>query len=184
MKNAVLFLTAGFEEIEAITIADVLRRAGIVIKMVSLTDSIEVTGAHQIRVLADESFEEVDFSDVEMVILPGGMPGTMNLNDHEGLKKVIMDFHHRKKYLAAICAAPMVLGNLGILDEMNATCYPGYGRYMLHARIRNEPVVEDQHIVTANGAGAALLFSLKLVEILKGKEEAELTGRKMMVPGF
>ncbi len=184
MKNTVLFLATGFEEIEAITVADVLRRAEIGVKMVSLTDSMEVTGAHQIRVQADELFENIDFSDVDMVILPGGMPGAMNLNDHQGVSKVVLDFHHQGKFLAAICAAPMVFGNLGILDDRNATCYPGYGRYMLHARVKSESVVDDDHIITANGAGAAILFSLKLVEKLKGKEEADLTGRKMMVPGL
>ena len=184
MKNAVLLLANGFEEIEAVTVADVLRRAEVGLKIISVTGSLEVTGAHQIKLKADGLFEETGFEDVDMVILPGGMPGTMNLNDHKGVRQVVLDFHRKGKYLAAICAAPMVLGNLGILDDRSATSYPGYNRYILRARIKSDPVVDDEHLITANGAGAALLFSLKLVEKLQGKEEAALTGRKMMVPGL
>ncbi len=176
-------LATGFEEIEAVTVVDVLRRSEVQVVVVSLTGCREVSGSHHLMVVADELFEQVDFAGVHMVVLPGGMPGAMNLDGHEGLKRVILEFFREGKQLAAICAAPMVLGNLGILENRNVTSYPGFGKYLYKAIIREDSVVEDQQIITANGAGSAMAFSLRLVALLRGKEVADLVGRKMMVQG-
>ncbi len=183
MQKVAVILAAGFEEIEAVTVVDVLRRSEVLVVVVSLTGRLEVPGSHHLVLVADELFERVDFAVVDMIVLPGGMPGAMNLDGHEGLKRVIMEFFRVGKWLAAICAAPMVFGNLGILENKNVTSYPGFGKYLHKAVIREESVVEDQRIITANGAGSAMAFSLRLVTLLRGKEVADLVARKMLVPG-
>lgn len=182
MQKVAVILAAGFEEIEAVTVVDVLRRSEVQVVVVSLTGRSEVAGSHHLVVLADELFDYVDFAGIDAIVLPGGMPGAMNLDGHDGLKQVILKFFKEGKLLAAICAAPMVFGNLGILENKNVTSYPGFGKYLQKAVIREESVVEDQQIVTANGAGSAMAFSLKLVARLRGKEVADLIGRKMLVP--
>ena len=122
MKKIAVHLATGFEEIEAISIIDVLRRANLETLVVSVTGKKEVTGSHQVTVIADVLFENVDYKTIEMIVLPGGMPGTAHLNEHDGLKKQILHFHKNGKPLAAICAAPMVFGNLGLLKNEKATC--------------------------------------------------------------
>ena len=117
MDQITVHLAEGFEEIEAITIIDVLRRAGLNVKTVSVTGKIQVTGSHQIEIRADLLFEEVDYSQGILIILPGGMPGAKHLNEHPGLKSRILEYYNSGKFLAAICAAPMVFGNLGILKK-------------------------------------------------------------------
>ena len=122
MNQVTVHLAEGFEEIEAVTIIDVLRRAGIEVIIVSITGKHLVKGSHNIEVKADLLFEEVDYSKGDMIILPGGMPGSKNLNEHEGLKAQIIKYQANEKYLAAICAAPIVFGNLGILNGKSAVC--------------------------------------------------------------
>ena len=184
MKKVAIMLATGFEEIEAVTVIDVLRRSEVQVMVVSVTGRLEVTGSHHIRVMADLLFEDAGFSDVDMMVLPGGMPGAVNLDSHEGLRQRILAFFNEGKFLAAICAGPMVYGNLGILENRNATCYPGFAKYLRNARIKDERVVEDQQFITANGPGSAMAFSLRLVAKLSGDETADLTGRKMLVPGI
>lgn len=181
MKNICVFLAPGFEEIEAISIIDVLRRASLPVLTVSTGGAVEVTGSHQITVLADALFEETDFSEAEMLVLPGGMPGSKNLASHQGLNKLISDFHKKNKPLAAICAAPMVLGGLGVLEGKDATCFPGFESYLAGARIVDKPVVQSGSIVTGKGAGVAIKFALKIVEMLKGSEVAAQLRQKMIV---
>lgn len=124
MKKVALFLANGFEEIEALGTIDILRRAQIPLKTVSITNDRNVTGAHDITVLADITFSELNFSDVDVLILPGGMPGAKNLNEHEELKKRVKEFAEKGKNVAAICAAPMVLGGLGLLDGKKPLAIP------------------------------------------------------------
>ena len=183
MKKVVVCLANGFEEIEAVSILDVLRRSDVSVLSVSVTGSKGVKGAHNIQVMADELFENIDFSGISMIVLPGGMPGSQNLFNHAGLREKLKDFNAKGKLLGAICAAPMVLGDLGILENRNATCYPGYGNYLKQAHLKQGAVVEDGNIITGNGPAAALGFSFKLVERLNGKESAALTAKKMLVPG-
>ena len=162
-----LFLAPGFEEIEAVTVIDITRRAGLSIRSVSVTNNKTVTGAHQISVNADLLFEEVNFDEIDALILPGGMPGTKNLNAHAGLKKQLVNFaKNPDKTLAAICAAPSILGELGLLDGKKATCYPGFEDQLGRAKLSRKPVVRDGNILTADGPAHATLFALKIVEYL------------------
>ena len=173
MKKVSVFFADGCEEIEALTVVDVLRRAGVHTDMVSVTGNLEVTGAHQIVITADIRFEEMDFEDTVMLVLPGGMPGTLHLQAHEGLCTLLRAYDKEKKQIAAICAAPSVLGELGILSGKKACCYPGFEEKLTGAKVVMEPVVADQNVVTGRGMGTAIPFALKLTEILCGKEKAE-----------
>ncbi len=172
MAKVYLFLAEGFEEIEGLTVVDLLRRANIDIVMVSITGDLHVTGSHQITTIADILFDEVDYSDADMLVLPGGLPGTNNLSEHKGLDRLLRDFALKDKKLAAICAAPRVLGSKGILKGMNATCYPGNEDLLLGAHVINADVVNDGNITTSKGMGTAIDFSLSLIKTLKGSEEA------------
>jgi 4-methyl-5(b-hydroxyethyl)-thiazole monophosphate biosynthesis len=180
-KIIAVHLADGFEEIEAISIIDVLRRAGLEVVVASVTGRIEVTGSHQIKVLADQLFEDVNYDAVTMIVLPGGIPGSTNLDAHEGLKAQILKFNENNKLLAAICAAPLVYGNLGILSGKQAVCYPGYEKYLKGAEIMNGPVAESGNVITGRGAGVAVQFALKLVEKLVSVEKAELLASQMLV---
>jgi protein deglycase len=173
MAKVYIFLAEGFEEIEGLTVVDLLRRAAIDISMVSVTGNRNVTGSHAITVLADEIFEKVDFSDADLLVLPGGMPGTMNLLEHEGLDQLLKEFHGEGKPLAAICAAPRVLGVKGLLAGKKATCYPGNEAALLQAEVLGSAVVVDGNITTSRGMGTAIDFSLSLIRSIRGEEEAK-----------
>ncbi len=181
MKKLYIHLAEGFEEIEAITIIDVLRRAGLNVISVSVTGNQMVKGSHNIAIKADLLFEDTDYADGEMIILPGGMPGSKNLNEHEGLKRQIIDYQKSGKYLAAICAAPIVFGNIGILQGKRAVCYPGYETHLIGADVQSNPYIVDGKIITGRGVGAALQFSLEIVRILKGEESAIHLRKAMLV---
>ena len=181
MKYIYIQLAEGFEETEAVTIIDVLRRAGLNVISVSVTGNRMVKGSHNIEIKADILFEEVDFASGEMIILPGGMPGSKNLNEHEGLKQQIIDYHKNGKYLAAICAAPIVFGSLGILKGKRVVCYPGYETHLLGAEVQSFPYIVDNNIITGRGVGAALQFSLEIVRILQGEERAIQLRKAMLV---
>lgn len=181
MNKNYVFLAEGFEEIEALTPVDVLRRAGLDVKMISLTDKLEVRGAHGVLVTADARFEYVDFSDANWLILPGGLPGAQNLYDFEPLRKLLLEHAAQKKNIAAICAAPgLVLGQLGILDDKYATCYPGFEKYFPKANYRKEAVVSLNHIITGNGPASALKFALAIVAADMGLAAADDISNAMM----
>ena len=152
MKRIAVHLAEGFEEIEAITIIDVLRRAGFDVACVSVSGKKNVTGSHRIGVVADQLFEETDYSAFDMIVLPGGMPGTKNLNNHEGLKQQIAAFHQQGKLLAAICAAPLVFGSMGLLKNRDAVCYPGYESYLTGANVKFDPVAISDNIIHRQGS--------------------------------
>ncbi|QIA07457.1 DJ-1 family glyoxalase III [Draconibacterium halophilum] len=181
MKKIAVHLADGFEEIEAISIIDVLRRAEFDVDVVSMNKSMEVNGAHDITVKADTMFEDLDYTNIDMIVLPGGVSGARNLQAHEGLQKQILDFHASDKPLGAICAAPLVFGNLGLLEGKTATCYPGFESELKGAEISENTVVQSGTIVTGKGAGVAIHFALKIVEMFKGKEVADDLGKKMIV---
>ncbi len=178
-----LHLAEGFEEIEAVSIIDVLRRAGFEVTTVSVTGEFKVTGSHGIPIIADKLFEDVGYGEVGMIVLPGGMPGTKNLNAHEGLKKQILHFHESGKNIGAICAAPLVFGQAGVLKGKKATCYPGFEDYLEGATVTGSSTEVDGNIITGKGAGVAIDFSLKIVEMLKGKAAATELAEKMIVNG-
>lgn len=181
MTKIAVQLAPGFEEIEAITIIDVLRRAGLEVITVSMTGSRQVEGSHQIPVISDRLFAEVDYSEVDVIVLPGGMPGAKNLDEHEGLRKQLIQFRDEGKMLGAICAAPLVLGHLHLLEGEKAVCYPGYEKELFGAEILHEPAVRSGNIITGRGAGVAMKFALKLVEELVSKEKADELAKAMVV---
>ena len=171
--KAYIFLADGFEEIEAIAPIDIFRRAGIEVTTVSISSDKIVKGAHGIIVIADNLFDDSNFSDNDILYLPGGMPGTKNLDTHEGLKKLIQKQIDGKKTLAAICAAPSILGKMGLLNGKEAICYPGFENQLFGAILSDKKIVKSDNILTAKGAGVAVQFALKLVEELQGKSLSE-----------
>ncbi len=181
MKRVFIFLAEGFEEIEAITPIDVLRRAKIDVTTVSITDKKEVSGAHNITIVTDAIFAETDFSDADLLVLPGGMPGSTNLNEHKALKELLIDFAKKDKLIGAICAAPLVLGGLGLLKGKTATCYPGVEGKLTGAKHTGSPLEVDGNMVTAKGIGAAMKFALQLVAMLKSKDVANTLAEEMVV---
>ena len=158
----------GFEDIEAIGTIDILRRGGVDVKTVSITGSNTVESAHSISIEADMMIEDGDFSDADALVLPGGLPGATNLNDHEGVRNALMIQAEKGKIVAAICAAPLVLGGLGLVNGKRATCYPGFETQLSDANYRPELVVTDQNIVTGEGPAAAFPFAFALAQKLKG----------------
>jgi 4-methyl-5(b-hydroxyethyl)-thiazole monophosphate biosynthesis len=182
MKTKIaVHLADGFEEIEAVSIIDVLRRAEIEVVVISITGKIEVTGAHQLKIFADLLFDQVNYDEIYMIVLPGGMPGAANLDAHAGLRYVIQKFSSENKALSAICAAPLVFGNLGLLEGKQVVCYPGFEKYLKGAEVLSIPVVESGNIITGRGPGAALAFALKIVEKAVSIEKAELLAQQMLV---
>lgn len=167
-----VFLADGFEEIEALTPIDVLRRAHVDVTVASLRDDKIALGSHGISVNADVTLAEAADLDPEMIILPGGMPGAKNLDENAAVDKIVRDSADAGKYLAAICAAPMILGKRGLLNGKRATCYPGFEEYLEGATVGGRVQV-DGNIITACGMGAALEFALALVKLLKGDAEAD-----------
>ncbi len=166
-----IFLAEGFEEIEALAQIDLLRRAGIDVQSVGVSGK-NVKGAHGIEVLCDKTFEG-DFSDGDMYILPGGMPGVENLYKSDKLKEIICDADRNGKYIAAICAAPIILGRLGLLKGKMSTCYPGFEDELTDAQHFDIPVVVSGNIITSKAAGTAIDFAAELIEVLKDAESAD-----------
>lgn len=171
--KAFIFLAEGFEEIEAIAPIDIFRRAEIEVITISTTSNKTVHGSHGIPIIADDLFSNADFSENDILYLPGGMPGTKNLNLHEGLKKLIEKQVKENKKTAAICAAPSILGEMGLLKGKVAICYPGYENKLFGAILSKDKIVKSGIIHTAQGAGVAVEFAIKLVEELRGKGVAE-----------
>ena len=176
-----MFLANGFEEIEALCPLDLLRRAGVEVKTVAIGgETLQVTGSHGITVLAD--IDEKDFADEapEMVILPGGMPGASNLDASPVVDGAIAAAVKTDAYLAAICAAPMILGKRDLLVGKRAICFPGFEQYLNGATVASERVVCDGKIITGAGMGVALDFGLALVAALRGKEAAAALRRAVL----
>jgi 4-methyl-5(b-hydroxyethyl)-thiazole monophosphate biosynthesis len=164
-----IFLADGFEEIEAIAPIDIFRRAGIEVTVISISKEKLVRGSHNISILADSLFSDADFTVNDLLYLPGGMPGTRNLDAHEGLKNLLLKQAGENRKIAAICAAPSILGKLGLLKGKEAICFPGFEDQLQGAILSDNKIVESGSISTAKGAGVAIQFALKLVEDLKGK---------------
>lgn len=173
MAKVCIFLANGFEEIEGLTVVDILRRAGIEIQMVSIEDEIQVTGSHNIQIKADSLFKDADIDTADMLVLPGGMPGTIRLLHHLGLVEKIKQFSSQGKMLAAICAAPSVLGAYGVLNGKKAVCYPGFEEKLLGAKVQKDAVVQDGNVITSRGMGTAIPFALKIVENFQGEQAAK-----------
>lgn len=174
-------LADGFEEIEALCAVDVLRRGGVDVKTVSVMEHRLVKGAHGIAVEADLLFSAADYADCGMIVLPGGMPGAKNLQNHSGLREKISEFAEKGKWLAAICAAPMVFGAMGLLAGRRAVCYPGMESTLSGAVPCDDPVVVDGNFITGKGPGLALEFALTLLEVLSGSGRASEVRADMLI---
>jgi 4-methyl-5(b-hydroxyethyl)-thiazole monophosphate biosynthesis len=164
--KAFVFLATGFEELEAIGTIDILRRGGIETITISVTGEKTVTGVHGIPVIADELFENVDYSRSDALVLPGGGPGSENLNKHEGLRKELVRAFENNRLIAAICASPRVFGSLGLLKGKRATCYPGIEPELTGATVVDEATVTDHNIITGRGPGLVFDFGLEIVRYL------------------
>lgn len=173
MSRVCVFFADGFEEIEGLTVVDVLRRAGVQVEMISVSGRKQVRGSHGILVEADLLFEDASVEEADMLVLPGGMPGTLNLKAHEGLKKCLIDFDNCRKYIAAICAAPSILSELGILKKKKACAYPTFEENLQCEEVLRVSVAVDGHIITGRGMGAAIPFALRLTALLCGEMKAE-----------
>ncbi|MDA3853579.1 MAG: DJ-1/PfpI family protein [Bacteroidales bacterium] len=178
--KVLLHLAPGFEEIEAVTTIDILRRANITTQVVSIVDCLQVTGAHGIELRADISFARADYKDADMLILPGGLPGSHNLAKHEGLAKKIQAHFNQEKWLAAICAAPLVYGRMGLLKGIEATCYPSFEPELKGAIISNNSVAVSGKFITAKGPGVTMDFALEIVKQLKGEDAAKQTAQGLI----
>ena len=163
------FMADGFEDIEALIPLDVMRRGGVEFVTVSINGSKEVTSSHGVTMKTDMMFEGACFDDADLLMLPGGMPGAENLNNHEGVKKALTAQAEKGKLVAAICAAPMVLGGLGLLKGRRATCYPGFEEFLTGAEYTEELCTVDGNIITGEGPAAALPYAYTLLRMLAGE---------------
>ena len=167
-----VFLAEGFEEIDALTVVDLGRRAGLDVQTVSVSGDRNVTGARGIPVVADKTLAETDWDAADMLVLPGGMPGTLNLKACAKLSETLLKADAEGKVIAAICAAPSVLGGLGLLKGKKAVCFPGFENALEGAKVVKASVCRDGRIITAKGMGAAFEFAFALTELLFGPDTA------------
>ena len=173
MKKLGIFMAEGCEEVAALTVVDIARRAGIEVAMISVSGKKEVTSSHNVTIQTDIPAEFMDFDMLDGIVLPGGLPGTLNLAANAYVQKTIADFTKAGKLVAAICAAPSVLGEAGLLEGKNAVCYPSFEEKLLGANVGCEPVAVDGNIITGRGLGTAIAFSLEIVKYLLDEEIAD-----------
>jgi 4-methyl-5(b-hydroxyethyl)-thiazole monophosphate biosynthesis len=181
VKTVCVPLAPGFEEIEAVTIIDVLRRAGVRV-VVAGTEPGPIAGSHEITITPDTTVDAVDGETLDMIALPGGMPGTLHLREHAGVRDLVAKVAARGRYTTAICAAPMVLAAAGLLDGRRATSHPSVRAQISAARYEETAVVEDGPIVTSRGAGTAMAFALHLVRLLVDDATAERLRTALVAP--
>lgn len=180
-KKVYVFLAEGFEEIEAVATVDLLRRAGLTTVTVSVGKSLEVAGAHHIPMRADRALQDIDPADADAYVLPGGLPGVTNLNECAPLRELIVRAEKEGKLIAAICAAPMILGQLGLLEGKRATCYPSFEPHLTGYLPTAERVVVDGRIITASGVGVAMEFALAIISYLLDASSADEVARAILL---
>ena len=184
VKMTGIFFATGFEEVEALTSVDLLRRAGVPVSMISVTSDLMVKGARGITVETDALIEDIDWKSLDAIVLPGGNPGFSNLSKCELLMAKAEEFAGDKsRLLAAICGAPSILGKRGILKGRTATVYPGMDELLVGAKVSHKSVVRDGNLITSRGVGTAIDFALALVEYYKGAETAKSIAESIVYPG-
>jgi len=172
--KVMVFLANGFEEVEALTVVDYLRRMDIEVDTVSITQEKQVNGAHDIPVLADKTIDEIDEVDsYDGVVIPGGMPGATNLRDNPRVIEIVKEMDNKGKLAAAICAGPIVLEKAGVISGKKVTSYPGFEDQLSSGVYEQESVVRDQNIITARGPALAVDFAIEIVKYLLGQEKAD-----------
>ncbi len=171
----------GTEEIEFVTIIDLLRRSSLDAVSVSITGKTKVTGAHGIIIETDTTFEEANYDDCDMIVLPGGMPGTLHMAEHSGLTDMIKSFNEKGRSLAAICAAPMVFAGCGILSGKKAVIYPGMEEYLGDAEVSDKRVQTDGNIITSQGPGTAMEFALEIIRTVKGSAASDEIKKELLM---
>ena len=172
MSKVYIFLADGFEDIEGLMVVDLLRRAGIEIATVSITEETQVTTSHGVILKTDAVFAESDFTDADMLVIPGGMPGTVHLRECAPLCDLLKKQYEQGKWVAAICAAPTVFSELGFLKGRKATSYPSRMDELDCAEKSLDPVVVDGNVITSRGLGTSADFALKIIEVLDSPEKA------------
>jgi 4-methyl-5(b-hydroxyethyl)-thiazole monophosphate biosynthesis len=180
MPRVAVILADGFEEVEAVAIIDVLRRAGIDTVLAGLHDG-PIVSAHTVKLVPDTTIDAVKADDFDMIVLPGGQPGSDNLNADPRVQELLKSFSAKGKFIGAICAAPYVLANAGVLKGKHATAYPSYKERLGSALYEEKAVVTDGNILTSRGAGTALVFGLAIVERLVNKEKAQKIKEAMLI---
>lgn len=171
MKKVLLLLAEGFEEIEALTVVDYLRRMDIIVDTCSINGKRRVTGAHRITIEADKDIDKINpVKNYDVLVIPGGLPGATNLRDDDRVIELVKEFNKQEKLLAAICAGPIVLQRAGIITGKKVTSYPGFNNDLKESEYKDELVVQDGNIITARGPAVAVYFAIKLVENLLDEE--------------
>ena len=180
MKKVGIFFGTGYEEIEALTVVDLLRRVDVETVCISIDNQKQVMGAHNILVEMDAGIDEIDFNTLDMIVCPGGMPGTKNLEACNKLTEQLRKFYEKGKLIGAICAAPMIFGHMGLLKDREACIYPGMEDELVGAKIVYDEVVQSEHVITSRGMGTAIAFGLKIIENLLDKDTADSLGEKVV----
>ena len=183
MAKLVLFMADGFEEIEGLTVVDVLRRGGVEVTTVSIMEHRVVESSHGVKIYADAMYADVDFSAYDGLVLPGGMPGTTNLMGHDGVNEQIRAYAAAGKLVAAICAAPTVLGQAGLLKNIPATCFPGCEDKLNAAQYTQTQVEHHGNIITGQAMGAAIPFALEILKTVAGQQSAEKVASSIVFKG-
>lgn len=173
MKKTLILLANGYEEVEALTVVDFLRRAEITIDIVSVTGKLETESAHGVHITADKLIEEIDPKEYDAVITPGGLPGAHLLAENEKVTKLLKSFYEDDKLVASICASPLALEAAGIAKNIKGTCYPGFEDKIHYKEFSEEPVVKDSNVITSRGPATTAYFALSIIEELAGKEVAD-----------
>ena len=179
-KKIGMMVANGYEEVEMLTVVDLLRRAGMTCDIISVTGEKELTSSHKVTVIADLLYEDVDFDSYDALAIPGGMPGTINLGQHAGVCEQLKKAYEKGKLIAAICAAPTVFGELGLLEGKKAICYPGMEDQLTGADVTYESVVCDGNIITSRGMGTAIDFGLAILAYYEGEETATAMAQKIV----
>ena len=180
MKKLAVFLADGFEEIEGLTVVDLCRRAGLSVVMVSVSNSLTVTGSHGIEIKADELLSQTDFQELDMLILPGGKKGTQNLESCTYLMEQLDASYAAGRQIAAICAAPSILGHRGILKGRKACCYPGWEAHLEGADVVYEETAVSGNVITGRGMGCSVAFGLAVIAACCGRKEADRIGEQIV----
>ena len=183
MKKLLICMADGCEEVEALTTVDLVRRAGIQMDMVSITNNKEIVGAHGIEIKADAFLGDVALGEYDGIVLPGGMPGTNYLKEDKRVIEAVKNFAKEGKLVAAICAAPTVLGFAGVLEKKDATCYPGMEDGLTGANVKYDAVVRSENIITSRGVGTAIAFGLSIVSYFTDENTAKNLGKSIVYQG-